>query len=212
MGSPYPTLGRQGRRAEASKLAIIEAAGEVLSERGAQGFTLDAVAERADVVVQTIYNRVGNRTALMVAVVERAVVENRRYVDAAYTSGAPAEERIRAAFSAYARFALERPHQFKLITSPPDDPEVLARTDELISLHMHHLAGALREASIEGAVGTDLDPDIAAPALWAMCSGVLMLGTRASRTPVTGTQLTQFLDFVAATITHGIKPQQTDRT
>lgn len=206
MSEALATPGRRERRAEAARLGIIAAAGEVLSELGTQGFTLEAVAERADVVVQTIYNRVGGRAALLAAVTQRAVEENRRYVDPAYESPGAPEDRIRAALAAYVRFATEKPHQFRIVTSPPDDPEVLAQTDELISFHMRHLAGALREAAANGTVSPDLDPDVAATALWAMCSGILSLGLRASQAPVTQDRLAQLLTFFEALVLRGIAP------
>lgn len=202
------TPGRRERRAEAARLGIITAAGEILSEQGTQGFTLEAVAERADVVVQTIYNRVGGRTALLLAVTERAVEENRAYVDPAYESAGVAEDRIRAAMAAYVRFATERPHHFRIVTSPPDDPAVLAQVDELISFHMQHLADALREAIAAGTIKADLDPEVAATALWAMCSGILSLGLRASHTPVTGDRLTQLLDFFEDLVLRGITTEE----
>ncbi len=205
MGTAPVTPGRRERRAEAARLGIIAAAGEVLSEQGVQGFTLDAVAERADVVVQTIYNRVGGRSALLAAVTQRAVEENRSYVDPAYESPGAPEDRIRAALKAYVRFSAERPHQFRIVTSPPDDPEVLAQTDELISFHMRHLANALREAVTNGTIRADLDPDVAATALWAMCSGILALGLRASRTPVSEDRLAQLLAFFEDLVLRGVE-------
>ena len=205
MGTALVTPGRRERRAEAARLGIIAAAGEILGEQGVQGFTLDAVAERADVVVQTIYNRVGGRSALLAAVAQRAVEENRSYVDPAYESPGAPEDRIRAALEAYVRFSAERPHQFRIVTSPPDDPEVLAQTDELISFHMRHLADALREAVSNGTMRADLDPDVAATALWAMCSGILALGLRASRTPVGEDRLAQLLAFFEDVVLRGVE-------
>jgi AcrR family transcriptional regulator len=175
-----------------------------LSEQGTQGLTLEAVAERADVVVQTIYNRVGGRAALLLAVTERAVEENRAYVDPAYESDAAPEDRIRAAMAAYVRFATEKPHQFRIVTSPPDDAEVLAQVDALISFHMQHLAKAIREAITAGTVTADLDPDVAATALWAMSSGILSLGLRASKTPITDDYLAQLLAFFEMLVRKGL--------
>ncbi|GAC1379877.1 MAG: hypothetical protein NVSMB48_04630 [Marmoricola sp.] len=198
------TTGRRERRAEAARLAIITAAGEILSEQGTQGLTLEAVAERADVVVQTIYNRVGGRAALILAVTERAVEENRVYVDPAYESDAAPIDRIRAALSAYVRFATEKPHQFRIVTSPPDDADVLALVDDLITFHMQHLAQAMGEAIAAGTITADLDPEVAATALWAMSSGILSLGMRASKTPITDERLSQLLTFLETLVLKGL--------
>lgn len=197
-------VGKRERRVEAARLGIIDAASELLAERGALGVTLEAVAERADVAVQTIYNRVGGRSALLLAVAQRAVAENRAYVDPAYALPVPPVERIRAALAAYVRFAIEKPHQFRTMTTPPDDPEVLAQVDELIAAHMASLTAALREAIDDGAVTPDIDPDTAAPALWAMSTGILTLGMRATSDPVTDERLTRLLAFFETLVQRGI--------
>lgn len=203
MAEPVPA-GRRERRAEAARLRIIGAAEELLSEQGVQGVTLDAVAERADVVVQTIYNRVGNRSALLLAVAQRAVEENRAYVDPAYALSATPEERIRAALAAYTRFASERPHQFRLMTSPPHDPDMLAQIDDLIAAHMTQLTTALREGIAAGTISADLDPETTAPALWAMCSGILSLAGRATSGSTSRYVLAHLLDVFETVVARGI--------
>lgn len=81
---------RATRRAAATRAAIVEAAEELLAEGGPSALTLEAVAERADVAMQTVYNRVGGRSAVLIAVAERALEDNRQYMDAAYaTPGTP---------------------------------------------------------------------------------------------------------------------------
>ena len=79
-------LSRTARRAAATREAIIDAAQALLTEGGPAALMLDAVAERADIAVQTIYNRIGGRSALLIAVAERALEENRSYMDAAYAA------------------------------------------------------------------------------------------------------------------------------
>ncbi|QYG91749.1 TetR/AcrR family transcriptional regulator [Iamia sp. SCSIO 61187] len=197
-------VGKRERRVEAARLGIIDAAEELLAERGAHGVTLDAVAERADVVVQTIYNRVGGRAALLLAVTQRAIAENRAYVDAAYALPVPPVERIRAAMAAYVRFATDKPHQFRTVTNPPDDPEVLAQVDDLIASHMTNLATALREAIATGTISPDFEPDVAAPALWAMASGVLSLDMRATGHPFSGDHRARMLDFFETLVERGM--------
>ncbi|KGI66186.1 TetR/AcrR family transcriptional regulator [Mycolicibacterium rufum] len=196
--------GRRERRTEAARLGIIDAAEQLLTERGSHSVTLEAVAERADVAVQTIYNRVGGRSALLLAVTQRALEENRAYVDAAYALPGTPEERMRAALRAYVQFATEKPHQFRIVTNPPDDPDVVAQVDDLIAAHMTNLAAALREAITAGTVAPDLDPDIAATALWAMSSGILSLGWRATGHPVTTDHLTKMLEFFETLVTRGV--------
>ena len=68
-----PTKIRIQRKAAATRNTIIATAKELIVEGGLNALTLEAVAERADIAVQTIYNRVGGRPALLIAVAELAL-------------------------------------------------------------------------------------------------------------------------------------------
>ena len=122
-----PALSRSARKTAATREAIVDAAQALLDDGGPAALTIPAVSERADVAVQTIYNRVGGRDALLIAVAERALEANRVYMDQAYATPGTPLERIRQAALAYAQFAAERPQQFRLIANPPDEPQALER-------------------------------------------------------------------------------------
>ena len=153
---------RTARRAAATYRAIVDAAENVVLESGADALTLEAVADRADVAVQTIYNRVGGRSAVLIAVAERALQENRQYMDAAYAApGSPIERILRAA-EAYTRFAVERPDQFRLLASPPNEPDAFARVAGLVEEQNSKLAEALADGIADGSINPNLDPVLAA--------------------------------------------------
>ena len=59
---------RTQRRSAALREQIVDAAEAILAQHGSQGLTMEAVSSQADVAVQTVYNRVGGRSALLVAV------------------------------------------------------------------------------------------------------------------------------------------------
>ena len=159
----------------------MEAAEELLAEGGPPALTLEAVAGRADVAVQTVYNRVGGRSAVLIAVAERALEDNRQYMDAAYATPGTPQERIRAAAAAYARFAAERPHQFRLLADPPDEPAALERVADLVEEQNAKLAAALSDGIADGSIAPGIDPRTAATALWATMNGILSLSWRADR-------------------------------
>lgn len=172
---------RATRRAAATHRAIVDAAEDVVLERGADALTLEEVADRADVAVQTIYNRVGGRSAVLIAVAERALEQNRQYMDAAYAApGSPIERILRAA-EAYTRFAVERPDQFRLLASPPNEPDAFARVAGLVEEQNTKLAEALADGIADGSINPNLDPVLAATALWAAMNGVLALNWRPDR-------------------------------
>jgi AcrR family transcriptional regulator len=171
-------VNRVARKNEATATEIIRAAAELMAVGGAEAVTLDAISRRADVAVQTIYNRVGNRTTVLLRVAERAFDANRAYLDAAYSTPGEPADRIRAVSRAYVRFAVEQPEEYRLLVFPGGDAATRARVDGLIDEQNARLASLLSEAVASGAARSDLDTAVAAMVLWRMWDGVLGLVTR----------------------------------
>ncbi|MEE1772386.1 TetR/AcrR family transcriptional regulator [Streptomyces sp. JV185] len=195
---------RTARRVAATRQAIIEAAEEILVAGGFPALTLEAVAERADVAVQTVYNRVGGRSDVLVAVAERAFEENRGYMDAAYAAPGTPRERILLAADAYTRFALESPHHFRLLAEPPGDAGSLEGIADLVDEQNAKLTAALRDGVADGSFNPDLDPRATAYALWAAMNGVLALSWRADRLRVAPPDMGSVLDTILALMTRGL--------
>lgn len=196
---------RTQRRAAATRQSIIDAAKAILAEMGAAALTIETVADRADVAVQTIYNRVGGRSAILLAVAELAMVENRDYMDEAYALPGTIEERLLRTATAYTRFALERPHEFRLLIEPPDDPEALSRIAGLIDEQNSKLAATISDGVTEGVIDSVADPRLLADALWAMWNGMLSLGWRTDSLRVEPDQMPQLLNTAADVILAGLR-------
>lgn len=200
-----PAATRTQRRAAENRRAVVDAAREIIAEVGVDALKLEAVAERADVAVQTIYNRVGGRSAVLTAVAEQALEESRVYMDAAYETPGRPDERILAVATTYARFARERPHEFRILVEPPDEPEALARIAELTRHQNAKLATALREAMDQGIARLDLDPDAVATAAWAAMNGILALAWRPGGLRVDGPDLDRLIAAHIGALTDGIR-------
>ncbi|MBS9534586.1 TetR/AcrR family transcriptional regulator [Mycobacterium sp. M1] len=212
MPEPNLTADRTARRAAANREAIIDAAEELLEAGGLGAVTVEAVAERADVAIQTVYNRVGRRPEVLVAVAERAVAENRRYLEPAFAAPGTPRQRLAGVARAYIAFAWERPRQFELLNTPPDEPDALASIAAKIDEQVGRLAEILAAGVADGTFDPTLEPPVAATALWAMLEGVLSLGWRADRKDVAPVELRAMVDFAAATMIDGIstRPSQPD--
>lgn len=195
---------RTARRAAANREAIVDAAEDLLVEGGVQAVTVDAVAERADVAIQTVYNRVGRRPEVLVAIAERAVEDNRRYMDAAFAVEGTPTERLIAVARAYLDFACERPHQFQVLSNPSDEPAALERIAQKIDDQMGKLSEVLAAGVADGSFLPTLQPATAAIALWSMMDGVLSLGWRPDRKVVDPQQLRELAEFAMATTLNGI--------
>lgn len=174
---------RTQRKAEATRLAIIEHAEALILEGGGAALTLDAVAERADVAVQTIYNRVGGRSALLMAVAERAFEENKVYMDAAYAAAGTPLERLQKAAEGYFQFAFERPNEFRLLADPPNEPQALARVSELVRHQNSKMEAVIADGICDGSIDPSIDPSLATTSMWAAANGVLSLIWRADSAP-----------------------------
>ena len=68
--SPAPSL--RETLAAATRSQVVEAAAGLFAERGYVGTSIGAIARRAGVAVQTIYNAVGNKAAVLSAVLDAA--------------------------------------------------------------------------------------------------------------------------------------------
>jgi len=171
---------RTQRRARATEQSIVEAARDLLAAGGGAAVTLEAVASRADVAVQTVYNRVGGRNAVLMAVARHALDTNRQYLDAPYASSGTVAERLRRVAEAYAHFALERPAEFQLLAFPPAGvPDADAeRIVALVREQNGKLARLVAEGVADGTLDPELDPEVTATALWRMWDGVLSLASR----------------------------------
>jgi AcrR family transcriptional regulator len=73
-----PKRTRRAEKAQATHDRIVEAAARLFQERGYVQTTIDAIAQDADVAVETVYARFRNKTNLMIAVTDAAVTERGR--------------------------------------------------------------------------------------------------------------------------------------
>lgn len=169
---------RTQRRAADMRRRLVEIAEEVLVAEGQKAVSAEEVARRADVSLQTVYNRVGGRPALLLAIAERAMQENRRYIDVAYGAPGTPEERGRNVCLAYVRFAFERPQAFRILANPPEEPAAVARIAAMAAEQNARQAEIIRLGIADGSVNPSLDPDATAHAIWSMLNGLLLLALR----------------------------------
>ncbi len=186
------TTTRTQRRSAAIREQIVDAAETILARDGSDALTMEAVSSQADVAVQTVYNRVGGRPALLVAVAERALDKNRDYLESvARDPGKTAMERIEAIAQSYARFAETRPEQFRLIVDPPSEPEAVKPIEGLIGNQLKVLAELIAEGIEDGTISPTLDPAPTAKALWAMATGLFTLRIRTDGLQIDARELTK---------------------
>lgn len=194
---------RTQRRVAQMRDAILDVAQGLLLRDGADGLSCEQVAAAADVSIQTVYNRVGRKDDLLMALAERALEENHRYMDAAYAHGGTSRERMEAALQGYFRFAFERPEAFLILAAPPQRVAT-ARFGELVGLQNGRLADAIRAGQAEGEIDSNLDAAACATALWAMWNGLLISALQHDRYGLDEGHMTQALTMAGFLINRGL--------
>jgi AcrR family transcriptional regulator len=120
---PYRRTPQVQARLDAQRAAILDAAAELLAERGYAGCSVAAVADRAGVATGSVYKHFPGKAELVVelfrGVVSREVDAVRK---AAELPGDPAE-RVVAVFETFAVRALKAPRRaYALLAEPVDAP------------------------------------------------------------------------------------------
>lgn len=130
--------------------ALLQAATDLVTERGPAGFTLREAARRAGVSHATPGYLFGDLRGLLTRV---ALEGTRRFTDAmqeAYDRPGTALERLAAVGNAYVEFARREPNVFRLVIGD----EYVDGSDPELSAARHASEGPLRRAMAE-ILGTD---------------------------------------------------------
>lgn len=161
-----PTQGRTTRgrpRDEAADAAILDAALQILAERGYDGLTMEGVAERAGVAKTTVYRRWPTRTALVAALAEAFTAPVRP----------PSTGTLKGDLQALlldVTKALKAPHARRVIPRALADARDHAELDATLrpfwAARRQLTIDILRRGIERGDLNADIDLEIAADALY----------------------------------------------
>jgi len=176
----YDNAGRRTQSAE-TKQRIVEAARDLMIERGYRATTIAAIAEGAGVHVDTIYELVGRKPVLLRELIEQAlsgtdgavVAEEREYVKAIQAESDPARK-----LTIYARAVRQIQGRMAPLflalrdasATEPDAKHVWRETSDRRAANMRRLAMDLDAA---GGLRAGLSIDEAADVIWATNSSEL---------------------------------------
>jgi len=163
-----------GRGAGASEEAILEATRDLLAEKGLQGLSMRALAERVGVSATAIYHYFENKDELVRRVVQGGFHRFGEYLEEAQRAHPKGSlERVRAVGEGYLQFALENHAYFRVLFSlEHPDPHSL---DDLPEGGGY---GLLRQAVVDAMdAGTmrTIDPDLMVMFLWSLTHGLLTI-------------------------------------
>ncbi len=125
-GAPRRRLSAQDRR-----IAILEAALKVFSERGFNEASLDDVAAQGGISKALIYEHFASKRELQLALLDTFVHELIDRVVGSISEGADNEAKLRAGIEAFLEFAEERPEALRLLTRNVADPDAGEALDRL---------------------------------------------------------------------------------
>jgi AcrR family transcriptional regulator len=124
-----------------STTAVVDAALEVVDERGLDALTLAAVADRTGVAAPSLYKHVGNIAELRTLVGVRVLEEMTDRLATA-VMGRGGNDAVAAAMRAYREYVLEHPARYAAMTHDPlHDPAAAAAGTRLFSVVLAVLRG-----------------------------------------------------------------------
>lgn len=187
-GRPYDNAGRRNR-SEGTRQRIIDATRDLVVERGYRATTVTAVARRAGVHVDTVYELVGRKPVLLRELIEQAlsgtdhavVAEERDYVKAMRAEPEPAAKLAlyaRAVRQIHARMA---PLFLALRDAAATESEAHQVWKEIGDRRAVNMRTLVRELRAAGGLRADLSVDEAADVVWATNSAELYVLLTAER-------------------------------
>lgn len=179
--------------------AVLDAAEEVFRRDGYHRATIERIAEAAGVSVGTIYFHFGSKESLYLALVERALEVNERYMAEAWDPSLSPLRQVLAAGDAYMRFHLDHPGYFRMIAlrgldlAPGEEPPEAERR---IAERVDVLVGAVAEGierAVEAGEAFPIDAWTMSRFVWGAWNGVVALSVREDRLRLDEAQLREAL-------------------
>jgi len=142
--------------------ALMDAALDLVQEKGPHGFTMREAARRAGVSSGAPYKHFADRDALMRELLIEGAERMNAYMAERMASEENATQRFRAMGVAHVTFAVENPAYFRVMNTPEFlDPEADGRIVQLIEQSQSSMFDLLKEAREKGEIAT-YDPLIVA--------------------------------------------------
>ena len=201
---------RSERRKARTVQAIFDAAEPLFLDRGFHGTTVEEIAQSADVSVGSIYVHFQSKEGLYVALLERALDVQERYMEEAFKPTLSLGQQLFAAGWAYLRFYLDHPGYFRILAFPhvdarPEDdlPFAAQRIAERAEAGVRRVASII-ELGVRTGAARSVDPYRAAKFMWGAWTGVIALNMRPDRLRLDDRELKAVLDEGRRIVAEGI--------
>lgn len=170
----YDNAGRQAR-SEETRTRVLDAARDLMTSRGYRATTVAEIARNADVHVDTIYELVGRKPAMLRELIERAISgtdrpvdpQDRGYVQAMQTEPDPARKLAIYAAAVTRIQARMAPLLLALRDAATTEPEAREVWQEVSDRRARNMRDLVRGLGPEGTLRPGLSVDEAADVIWA---------------------------------------------
>ena len=141
---------------DATRRELVQATLDVAAEGGLDALTMQAVANRADVAVRTVYNYFDSRDALIAAAMDRLTARTREAVERIEVPDGSPRERLLAFVSAYVASYEEQGATLPIVFGSVHVPMVLEVVEEMRAWRRRELQRILRSAERAGALSVSV--------------------------------------------------------
>lgn len=172
--TPRATAARDSYHHGALRTALLDGARTMLEERGAAGFSLNALARRLGVSTAAPYRHFADRDTLLDALADEGYVVFGAGLDAAVRASTDPRDRLQRIGVAYLDFAAEHPAVFEIMFT-----DRAGRPAEVGPATFEPLVQAVVDARDAGALPAGTDPRAASRTIWATLHGLAVLEARA---------------------------------
>jgi AcrR family transcriptional regulator len=157
------------------RLALLDAAGELLASEGTEGMTTRRLASMAGTTTQAIYTEFGGKEGIARAMYREGFARLEARIRADGSTDDPFFDLLQQG-RAYRESALERPHFYGVMFSRPI-PEFSPGAEDLAASRIVHdlLAEGIERVIATGAIVPGARADDIAQWLWAVVHGVVSL-------------------------------------
>jgi AcrR family transcriptional regulator len=165
-------VGRPREHDEAVGEALLDAAEALLAQGGVDAISVRGVAVDAGTTTRAVYSRFGSKAGLVNALAERGYVLLSTYVSGLPATDDPATDLVNAGVEGFRRFAIERPHLYRL-TFERMEPDFTHNPTVAVTLRASYeaLATWIERAQAAGVVVDRPVPELAF-AYHSMCQGL----------------------------------------
>jgi AcrR family transcriptional regulator len=196
-------------RAQRTVDALLSAAEQLFDARSVAEVTVEEIAATAGVAVGSVYNHFGSKSGLYAALVERALVVDRQFMDLAYVEGRGPVEQLYAAAEEYLAFYLANPEYFRMLAFPSEPgsyaagQELSERLADSVDEQNRRMVDAIKRGIKAGTI-RKVNASEMATVLWSSWNGIISLAWRQDRLRRDPRQLKRLLRAATDAFAHGL--------